>query len=91
MPHDLSKRCWISYEPALGPLDLSLFPWPAWVVCGGESGLARREMPAEWAMKLKVQCRERNIPFFMKQMAGRTPAEGKALIPTLLNIQEFPA
>lgn len=82
---------WISYEPALGSLDLTLYPWPRWVVCGGESGNGFRAMPEEWAIRLRDQCAERGIPFFMKQFAGRTPAIGKALIPPYLNVQEFPA
>jgi protein gp37 len=82
---------WISYEPALGPLDLNLYPWPEWVVCGGESGNHSREMLKKWALKLRGQCAERKIPFFMKQMSARTPAIGKSLIPAELHVQEFPA
>lgn len=84
---------WISYEPALGPLTLTDFPvWPRWIIFGGESGANRRECKREWADSLLAEIRE-YMPytaFFMKQMGGKTPAEGKAAIPPELNIQEFP-
>jgi protein gp37 len=83
---------WISYEPALGPLNLTVRAnKPAWAVFGGESGNNRRPCEREWAELLLEQCRKFNIAFFMKQMGGRTPDEGKALIPADLLIQEFPA
>jgi len=61
-----------------------------WVIVGGESGPNRRPFSAEWAIKLRDECKEAGTKFFMKQMGGRTPAEGKAAIPPELNIQEFP-
>lgn len=95
---------WISYEPALGPLVIcctycarkllhspDICEVPDWIVFGGESGNGRRECQREWADSLLGQCREGHTAFFMKQMGGRTPAEGKALIPAGLLIQEFPA
>lgn len=90
MPDFSARRPWISYEPALGPLTLTLFPWPSWVVCGGESGNQRRPMVLKWAADLKAECQEKNIPFFMKQVSARTPNEGKLLIPESLKAQEFP-
>ena len=87
---------WCSYEPALGPVlpsfceDDECDEYPDWFIFGGESGSSRRGCDADWARELLTECRERNIAFFMKQMGGRTPAEGKAAIPPELNIQEFP-
>lgn len=84
---------WISYEPALGPLTLTGFPvLPRWVIFGGESGPNRRECKTEWAENLLTEIRHYNpfVAFFMKQMGGRTPTEGKRAIPAHLNIQEFP-
>jgi len=96
----LAKACdrfdapsWISYEPAIGPLTLTDFPrWPRWIIFGGESGNNRRPCESEWAYNLLREIRE-YMPFtafFMKQMGGRTPSDGKAAIPPELNIQEFP-
>lgn len=62
----------ISYEPALGPLDLPACVegrrW--WVIYGGESGPGFRPDDASWARRVHAQCRERGVPFFMKQRAG---------------------
>jgi protein gp37 len=85
---------WISYEPALGPLTLTDCPvWPRWIIFGGESGNGRRECRVEWARNLRDEIRT-FMPWtalFVKQMGARTPAQGKALIPPDLMIQEFPA
>ncbi|MGH3427737.1 MAG: DUF5131 family protein [Mycobacteriales bacterium] len=80
---------WISYEPALGPLDLGDYR-PDWLICGGESGNGFRPMQESWAENLRRQCAELGVAFFMKQMSARTPGAGKALIPPHLNVQQFP-
>ena len=84
---------WISYEPALGPLDLGAFPvLPRWLILGGESGAHRRPDDLRWYRDI-VSWRNEFQPhlrLFMKQMSARTPAEGKALVPDDLMIQEFP-
>lgn len=85
---------WVSFEPALGPLTMLNHSWvPDWIIFGGESGNGRRECKAEWAANLLEEIRANHLctKFFMKQMGGRTPAEGKNLIPVHLLIQEFPA
>lgn len=83
---------WISYEPALGPLTmLTQEELPDWIIFGGESGANRRPCEREWADNLLAECRNHGVKFFMKQMGGRTPTEGKAAIPPELMIQEFPA
>lgn len=91
--HDLIS--WISYEPALGPLTLTDFPiWPRWVIFGGESGAGHREADPEWARALIREIKEfvpGYVKFFVKQMSAATPTIGKALIPSDLRIQEFPA
>ena len=78
----------ISYEPAIGPLRIPFKGWisptPDWVICGGESGPNRRHMPDAWARDALVDCADRGIPFFMKQMSGREP------IPSELMVREFP-
>jgi protein gp37 len=61
-----------------------------WVIAGGESGNDFRPMNPEWAESLQVQCRAAGVPFFMKQMSGRTPAIGASLIPGHLQVREFP-
>ena len=60
-----------------------------WVICGGESGGDPRYMDPEWARHLKNECEAYRIPFFMKQMSGRTKNQREA-IPEYLNVREFP-
>lgn len=76
-----AKR-FISYEPAIGPLE----PWgkPDWIICGGESGAGARLMPAEWARDVMAYCAVADIAFFMKQMTGKGP------IPADLMLRQFP-
>jgi protein gp37 len=73
----------ISYEPAIGPLEP--FGKPDWIICGGESGAGARHMPEEWARDLMAYCAMANISFFMKQMTGKRP------IPADLMLRQFPA
>lgn len=69
-------------DPAIPGID--------WVIVGGESGPERRPMQKEWAISLRDQCKAAGVAFFMKQMNGLTPEQGKLAIPPELNIQEFP-
>jgi protein gp37 len=69
----------ISYEPALGPLDLDqngAFLTPDWVIAGGESGPHARTPDSAWFSDLRGQCDVSGIPFFFKQWGGRTPKAG---------------
>jgi protein gp37 len=76
----------VSYEPALGPLDLgSHFYSPHWIICGGESGPHARTMDPQWARDLRDQCEDCGVKFFMKQMTGKAP------IPDDLLVRQFPA
>jgi protein gp37 len=83
-------KFFVSYEPALGPIRIIGGIVPDWIIFGGESGAKRRPTEAKWAEDIKADCERFGIKFFMKQMGARTPAEGKALIPAHLLIQEFP-
>jgi protein gp37 len=83
---------WISYEPAIGPLSMvRRGNFPDWIIFGGESGANRRPCEEKWADDLWRECQTHQVKFFMKQMGGRTPNDGKAAIPPHLMIQEFPA
>jgi protein gp37 len=77
----------ISYEPALGPLQIesaSHGAYPDWIICGGESGSGARYMEPQWARNLRDQCEELDVAFFMKQMTAKQP------IPEDLLVREFP-
>lgn len=62
----------ISYEPALGLIDISRYlepHWTAinWVICGGESGPGARPMHPDWARSVRDQCQAAGVAFFFKQ------------------------
>ncbi len=56
----------------------------SWVICGAESGPKARPMDLAWARLLRDQCKNADVPFFMKQISGKEP------IPDDLMIREFP-
>lgn len=76
----------ISYEPALGPVNFREFfvdtpveveekrgfitPTIDWIICGGESGPGCRPMDLEWARDVRDHCKAAYVPFFMKQLGG---------------------
>jgi len=56
-------------EPLLGPVDLR--PWIKqldWVIVGGETGPGARPMHPDWVRKVRDQCQEAGVPFWLKQM-----------------------
>ncbi len=42
-----------------------------WVICGGETGPGARPMHPEWALSLRDQCLEAQVPFFFKNFGGK--------------------
>lgn len=76
----------LSCEPLLGPLDLSKWvsdwaganssPDIGWVIVGGESGADFRPLDLDWARSLRDQCVAADVPFFFKQIGGRTAKAG---------------
>jgi protein gp37 len=71
----------VSAEPLLGPVDLS--PWLGgldWVIAGGESGPHHRAMDLDHARALRDQCKTAGVPYFFKQVGGRTHAAGGHLL-----------
>lgn len=59
----------ISYEPALGPVDFmcDLLDDIDWLICGGESGPNARPMHPSWARSARDDCADSQVPFFFKQ------------------------
>jgi protein gp37 len=86
--NEIDAKCrFISYEPALGPLKLGCHnsaSVPDWIICGGESGAGARMMKRRWARKLRDECKELGVAFFMKQMTARKE------IPSDLLVRQFP-
>jgi protein gp37 len=79
---------WVSYEPALGPIDFRRVPGlnrigqgPGldWVVVGGESGPKARPFDLAWARSTVEQCRAAGVAAFVKQLGAR-PVDGGRLM-----------
>jgi protein gp37 len=59
----------VSVEPMLGPVDLSAYgEWLDWVIIGGESGPKQRIIPVKYIWDLVLQCKQMDVPVFLKQM-----------------------
>lgn len=85
------------YAPLYAPLtgnwwftDTGMRATIGWVICGGESGRDMRPMQADWARSLRDQCSSAGVPFFMKQMNGKSQRSMEP-IPDDLMIREFPS
>ena len=87
----------VSYEPALGPVDWARYPGIDWIIVGGEStqGAKARPFGPSWAEDTIEQAREIGAAPFVKQLgsgfglkdrAGADPMEW----PEHLRVQEFP-
>jgi protein gp37 len=84
--HVPARAHFISYEPALGPLDIECGEdrLPDWIICGGETGNGARYMKPRWARNLRDQCKGLGVKFFLKQMTRQEE------IPRDLFVREFP-
>ncbi len=60
----------VSYEPALGPLDVLDLTGIDWVIYGGESGPGYRAENKDWARSMRRKCHAASVAFFHKQSAG---------------------
>jgi protein gp37 len=60
----------LSLEPLIGPLNGLNLHGMHWVIVGGESGPAARQMRATWVKSIRRQCRAASVPFFFKQWGG---------------------
>lgn len=78
---------WISYEPALGPLDLflgnTLMLPLEWVIVGGESGPGARPFDIAWGRSVVKQCRAAGVAVFVKQV-GAMPVDPGVTCPTVM-------
>lgn len=83
----------ISYEPALGPLDDLDLHGIQWVIYGGESGPGRRaegtpDDPKAWARSMRERCERLGVAFFHKQSVGARTEMGIELDGEV--IRQFP-
>lgn len=83
----------LSCEPLLGPLDLTEFPDPDWVIVGGESGPGARPMDLAWVRDIRDQCADSRTPLFVKQLGSANgPHKGGDIDtwPPDLRIRQWP-
>lgn len=78
----------VSYEPAIGPLDQLDLTGIDWVIYGGESGPKRRPEDKQWARDMRDRCHAAGVAFFHKQSAGHRTEMGIELDGQI--IREFP-
>lgn len=71
--------CEFRAERVLGPVEMDL-TGIHWMIAGGESGPRRRPMDLAWAQSLRDQCLAARVPFFFKQVGGRTPRAGGRML-----------
>ena len=84
IPHLLDTPAavrFLSCEPLLGAVSISnwLEGEPSeiqWVIVGGESGPTHRPFSLDWARALRDECAAARVPYFFKQVGGRTPKAG---------------
>lgn len=60
----------VSYEPAIGPLDNLDLKGIDWVIYGGESGPGYRPEDKQWARDIHARCISNGVAFFHKQSSG---------------------
>lgn len=63
----LGFNTWVSYEPALGPVDWDGWQFIRWMVSGGESGPDARPSHPDWHRDTRDWCVQHSIPFHFKQ------------------------
>lgn len=67
----------ISYEPALGPVDFAtVLSGIDWLISGGESGSHPRPADLDWFRAVRDQCTAAGVAYFHKQHGGRTKVDG---------------
>lgn len=60
----------ISFEPALGPLDEMPLDGIDWIIYGGESGPKFRPHDLAWPRAMRQRCAEHDVAFFYKQSSA---------------------
>ena len=94
-----AKVKFLSVEPLIGRVPYLDLEGIDWVIIGGESGPKAREMKLEWELEVFQQCREADVPVFVKQLGrvwakqngSRDPKGGQMEDwPQILRVREWP-
>lgn len=78
----------ISYEPALGPLDDLDITGIDWIIYGGESGPGFRGHDLAWPRVMRDRCEEAGAAFFYKQSPAFRTEVGTTLDGA--TVQQYP-
>jgi protein gp37 len=77
--HTPAAVYFVSYEPALGPLDLTAqmrLGMIDWLISGGESGPDNRPTETAWVRSIRDQCAQHGVAYFPKQNGGNIKIDG---------------
>lgn len=66
---------YVSYEPALGPVDWTGWEFVDQIISGGESGPSARPSHPNWHRATRDFCQEHGIAYFFKAWGGWVPNE----------------
>lgn len=66
-------RTFVSYEPALGPVDWAGWEFLSWLISGGESGHGARPSHPDWHRSARDFCAKHRIPYLFKQWGEWAP------------------
>lgn len=83
-------RTWVSYEPAIGPVNWAGWEFIKWLVAGEESGYGRRLGMLAWPRAAHAWCAANGIAFFMKQIIERGQKLEFRAFPVDLQVREYP-
>jgi protein gp37 len=64
---------YVSYEPAIGPIDWTGWEFVDWVISGGESGSRARPSHPDWHRDTRDFCQRNGIAYFFKQWGAWAP------------------
>jgi len=78
----------ISYEPAIGPLNDLDISGIDWIIYGGESGPGYRQEDKQWARDMRDKCRAAGVAFFHKQSSAYRTEVGITLDGEI--VREYP-
>lgn len=83
-------RTWVSYEPAIGPVNWGGWEFIRWLVAGEESGYGRRVADVGWFYAAQQWAHHNGVAFFMKQILRGRSKIGYPEFPPALQVREYP-
>lgn len=84
-------QTWVSYEPALGPVNWEGWEFIRWLVAGEESGYGRRVADLGWFHVAQQWARDHGVAFFMKQILRGRVKVGYPEFPRELQVRQYPS